>query len=430
MLYQLTRLLMTAALRLYYRRVYSTGVEIIPATGPVILLANHHASLMDAAFLGVLLKRPIHYFTRGDVFKNRLAGTVLHTLNMLPVFDHSGKNTLNHNEESFDKARNILLSGGVILFFPEGSSHIERKLKPLKKGAFRLAFQTYAFGNYKQDILLVPVGINYADPLSPDTDVLIHLDTPLLVSDYISKSTANASAATLQIKKDAEKLLLKNVLHIEDDDRLLLADICLEINRNDDDFFTTHWMQATTKRLEEEKNICACINEMGKEDANLLTQEATRYQKQLKQLGITDVMLSDRSAKPSKRKLMLNATFPLFALAWLLNALPVIIAKRLADTRVTRPDFYSWIFLTSAACLYCLWLIIIFPGFSVIEIKYGIAVTLITTVLGPYTLFYLNQWKIFRQENKWKQIKKENPALLQELKTLRNRIKEKVSRTK
>src|SRR5687768_2737853 len=141
MLYRLTRIFMTITLRLFYRRVYATGIETIPEKGPVILLANHPSSLMDAALLGILLKRPIHYFTRGDVFKYKLVSAIFSALNMIPVFDHAGRKTLNHNDESFLKAKQILKQGGLILFFPEGSSHIDRRLAPLKKGAFRLAFQ-------------------------------------------------------------------------------------------------------------------------------------------------------------------------------------------------------------------------------------------------------------------------------------------------
>src|SRR5688500_12627717 len=134
MLYRITRLIMTITLRLFYRRIYATGIETIPDNGPVILLANHPSSLMDAAIFGTLLHRPIDYFTRGDVFKNRFIASILKALNMIPVFDHAGRKTLHDNDESFRRAAAVLRRGGLILFFPEGISHTDRKLMPLKKG--------------------------------------------------------------------------------------------------------------------------------------------------------------------------------------------------------------------------------------------------------------------------------------------------------
>src|SRR4051812_17520018 len=126
MLYSFAKIVMTIALRIFYRRVYITGMESIPAKGPVIIIANHTSSLMDAAILGVLMKRHIHYFTRGDLFRNRLARIIMERLNMIPVHDHEGgKETLNDNRSSFKKATGILHKGGIIVFFAEGSSHTE-----------------------------------------------------------------------------------------------------------------------------------------------------------------------------------------------------------------------------------------------------------------------------------------------------------------
>ena len=48
---------MTAGLRFFYRHIHVTGFENIPSKGPVIIIANHNSSLMDAALLGILLKR-------------------------------------------------------------------------------------------------------------------------------------------------------------------------------------------------------------------------------------------------------------------------------------------------------------------------------------------------------------------------------------
>src|SRR5687768_4021273 len=124
MLYPFAKILMTIILRLFYRRIYATGLETIASKGPAIIIANHSSSLMDAALLGVLISRPAWFFTRADVFSGFLAKKLLSWLHMLPVHHHqSGRNTLQTNEHSFHKAEKILNQGGIIVIFPEGISH-------------------------------------------------------------------------------------------------------------------------------------------------------------------------------------------------------------------------------------------------------------------------------------------------------------------
>ena len=93
---------MTAGLRFFYRHIHTTGFENIPSKGPVIIIANHNASLMDAALLGILLKRKAYFFARGDVFVNKPIQKVLWWLHMMPVHSHQGgRNTLSANHNSF-----------------------------------------------------------------------------------------------------------------------------------------------------------------------------------------------------------------------------------------------------------------------------------------------------------------------------------------
>jgi 1-acyl-sn-glycerol-3-phosphate acyltransferase len=419
MLYRITRIFMTITLRLFYRRLYATGIETVPEKGPVILVANHPSSLMDAALLGILLKRPIHYFTRGDVFANRFISAILTALNMIPVFDHAYKDSLHDNVDSFRKAGEILQDGGLILFFPEGSSHVDRKLRPLKKGAFRLGFQVAEQLQDRYPFYIIPVGINYANPVSSQTDILVHIGTPLNIYDYVQKFYHHSKAGILQLKKDTEKMLLENALHIENDERQFLGEMILRINRNDYTYYTTHWVQATRKRFEEEKMICNAINKLQEAEATTLHSLASDYSNKLTTHRLTDAMISENNQQSRSAKRKLAAGFPLFLISYLLNALPVLIAKRIAERKVRRVDFYSWIFLTSAALMYCCWIVILFSGFLVVGIRYALVITVITLALGPFTVFYLNLWKRYRQQQRYENIKKNNPELVATLQSQR-----------
>ena len=278
MLYRFAKLIMTVALRFFYRRVYVTGLETIAREGPAIIIANHTSSLMDAALLGVLIKRPIHFFTRGDVFSSKLYSKVLDALHMLPVNNHeAGRNSLSANNESFSRAQQILARGGIVVFFPEGISHIERKLLPFRKGVFRLAFQSAVCDNFSKNIPVIPVGINYSHPSASQADVMISFGTPLLLNDYKDEYMSNAAASLLRITKDGYSAIKKNALHINDESKYVLIDNCLKIKRNDYSFFTKQWLQGTQKRFDEEKDVCMYVEQLLSTEQSILQHDQNEY---------------------------------------------------------------------------------------------------------------------------------------------------------
>src|SRR5882757_9728381 len=197
---------MRNGLRFFYRHIYITGMEHIPPRGPLIIIANHPSSLMDAALLGVLLKRRPWYFTRGDVFVNGPVRPILSWLHMIPVHQHEGgRSSLGANDDSFSAAQAILARNGIIVFFPESTSHTEHQLWPFRKGVFRLAFQAIAAHGFSLRLPIVPIGITYDHPVKGRQCVQVHAGKPLLVEDYVALYQSNPSTALLRMAKDAQE---------------------------------------------------------------------------------------------------------------------------------------------------------------------------------------------------------------------------------
>ncbi|MEO5999199.1 MAG: 1-acyl-sn-glycerol-3-phosphate acyltransferase [Chitinophagaceae bacterium] len=414
---------MTTALRFFYRRVYVTGLETIAKEGPAIIIANHTSSLMDAALLGVLIERPVHFFTRADVFSGKLFSKILNALNMIPISNHeAGRNTLSSNKDSYSKAEQILANGGIVVFFPEGISHIERRIMPLRKGVFRLAFQWAVRDNFQNNIPVIPTGINYSHPFACQADVMIHFGTPLLLNDYKEEYLLNEAATLLHITKDSYAAIQKNALFVKDAAKYDLVENCLRIKRNDYSFFTRQWMQGTRKRLEEEKFICSNIDELLSFEQSDLQKNNKDYFEMLQLYNIRDKALSPLFKFSCCKKLMLFVGSPFFILGYLLNCLPIKVAKKITDTRVYRLDFYSWIFVSCAAFFYLVWLLALFLSFIGPGWPYAICIVLITISGGIFAQHYLQCYNDYIQVKRLDKLQHKNPAIIKQLKEKRRRI--------
>jgi glycerol-3-phosphate dehydrogenase (NAD(P)+) len=118
-----------------YFRLSRLGREHIPVSGPVIFAANHR-SFLDPFVIGLLVRRPIYYMAKKELFARRWQGWVLKALGAFPVDRGRG------DEEAMATARRILERGDSVLIFPEGTRVRPGPLGQPRRGVGRLALQT------------------------------------------------------------------------------------------------------------------------------------------------------------------------------------------------------------------------------------------------------------------------------------------------
>ncbi len=157
--YSCLRVYVRFVLKFFIKRFEVSGVDHIPASGPVLLASNHPNSFFDAILLATWLKRPVWSLARGDAFKKETARKWLSKLYMMPIYRLSeGKEYLGKNDETFEKCSVLFKKNQQVLIFSEGLCINQTELLPLKKGTARLARQTWDAGI---DVTILPVGISY-----------------------------------------------------------------------------------------------------------------------------------------------------------------------------------------------------------------------------------------------------------------------------
>lgn len=159
-MYYLIRTWVRAALYFFCKRIREENAGMLRTKGPLLLVANHPNSFLDAIIIGSRFARPVHFLARGDAFRKPLVSKVLTALNMIPVYRLSeGKENLSLNEDAFRRSCEILSAGGIVLIFIEGICVHSHELQPFKKGAARIAFENRTLKNFR----VLPLGIAYDD---------------------------------------------------------------------------------------------------------------------------------------------------------------------------------------------------------------------------------------------------------------------------
>ena len=160
-LYYLAKYWVRAGLWLYCRQTSWKGLENISKTAPLIIAANHPNSFFDALLVGTFMPRQCHFLARGDAFKNPLVARILYALKLIPIYRLSeGKENMSKNTDSFNASIEVMKKGGAVLIFSEGLCENEWKLRPLKKGTARLAWQAWVDEGIT-NMEIVPLAINY-----------------------------------------------------------------------------------------------------------------------------------------------------------------------------------------------------------------------------------------------------------------------------
>jgi 1-acyl-sn-glycerol-3-phosphate acyltransferase len=243
--YRLVRSLAGALLGLFYRRVEIAGAERIPATGPLVVAANHQNALVDPMLLLTTVPRRLRPLAKAPLFRYPLIGPLVRLAGALPVErrQDAGSNPA-RNEAMLRDATTALAAGGAVLIFPEGVSQAEPRLMPLRSGAARLALGAAR----ATAVTLLPVGLVYHEPGSFRTGwALVLVGEPIALRVGPGGDGA-AETAARDVTERLATALRGLIVEAQDRKLLRLLHVAATIwEPETDPVSRTAWMQAALR---------------------------------------------------------------------------------------------------------------------------------------------------------------------------------------
>lgn len=347
MLYRFAYVLMWVTFRLFFRRIDVVGLKKLPKRKPVILIANHPASFLDAMVLAVFLRRSLHFYVRGDIFSHPIAYRILTILHMIPIYSKEhGEGILEKNKRTFDRGRKLLSKGKMLLVFPEGFSRLSKELAPLKKGAARVALQT-AFGDgQKTDIIIQSVAINYSWH-GIGSSLFIRIGENMNILHHQEKYHTNAAQAINALTIEMQELFHSNMIHVKDGSRTELAEELIRMHYRCPTFSIASF-------FDEARMLCNRVAELEEYRYNEHLVLLDNYQSILKKWRIDDrrVVCSHHGVT---HLILLFLILPFFLIGSLIWFIPGIVSRWITNRTVTRIDFYTSVYTGVLGVMGLLW---------------------------------------------------------------------------
>lgn len=224
-LYRLAVRLLKIFSYLYFIEVRAQYPDRIPESGPVILAANHPASVLDAILLAMQTRRQIHFLAKSGLFKNRIMGNLLKKVGAIPVY--RSQDTGGHGKTNitvFDKVYELFEKGGCLGLFPEGRNSPPGRVAELRTGGARMALGAEERNNYSLGLKIVPVGLNYEHLGMFMSSALLRFGKPIQVADYAKLHSNDPANAIKKLTADLQESLRQQAMYAEDEHTSELAD--------------------------------------------------------------------------------------------------------------------------------------------------------------------------------------------------------------
>ncbi|MGB8506908.1 MAG: lysophospholipid acyltransferase family protein [Pyrinomonadaceae bacterium] len=308
----------SVALRLFFRRIETSGARLVPETGALIFVLNHPNGLIDAALVFCALPRRISFLAKSTLFHLPLVGFFLRAAETLPLYRRVDEGAdMTQNSRTFEACRALLRRGRCIALFPEGVSHNVPRLMPVKTGAARIALGALSIGEAVAttngpagassdatgetsprsfDLRIVPVGLYYTSKTTFRSEALLRFGRPVEVRPVAFDVDGERSrAAVKELSARIETALLDVTLNADTEEQL-------EVARHAEKLFSSIYEginieRSLTARFDFLRRFVARRVIIGQEERSSAHVENLRrrilsYEEELRRIGVAPENLS------------------------------------------------------------------------------------------------------------------------------------------
>ncbi len=337
-----------ALVRLYYPHRRVVGRAHLPAGGATVLVANHSNGLIDPLLLRIALHREVRFLAKSTFFDQPLGRFAMLAFGSIPVYRAQDQRPdraadASRNDATFALCRAALAAGGWLALFPEGTSHSDPQLRPLKTGAARIALgaaaEQSALGSEGQTITIVPVGLSYDARAIFRSGVLLVFGPPLDAARHLEAYRQDERAAVDQLTDEIGLALGEVVLQAETRDllegvaRVAAWTAPAAADRED-----------PARQVQRSRSLLAAYRTMRARDperAQRIVRAARDYGRVLAHLGVREPWALETPRVSAGRALLaagkLLATAPLAVAGLVLWWIPYRLAGQVAP-RITRGE--------------------------------------------------------------------------------------------
>ena len=353
----------------FYRKVIVLGRENINPGDALIFAPNHQNALMDALAVLFTHKGQPVFLARADIFKRKTIAAILYFLKILPVYRiRDGFSSLKGNDEIFTKTIDVFKNKNGLVILPEGDHAGFRRLRQLKKGICRVAFQSDEATGFSLKIKIIPVALEFSNYSRFRQVLTVEYGKPIEVSEYFDSYKVNPERALNELRSRLSEEMKGIMVHIEEDDYEAIDELRGMINgRFSDDI--------RFPKLFRDRILVNKMNQIKVSDPALyerICSLSLEIKKKAKELN-TDYRLLEKKKHPMgwliAGMIGIVLTFPLFIYGNIFN-LTFLEIPNLQIRKIKDPQFHS-------------------------SIRYGISLVLAFVFLPLYlilSLFIFSSW--------------------------------------
>jgi glycerol-3-phosphate O-acyltransferase/dihydroxyacetone phosphate acyltransferase len=200
----------------FFRSIEVTGAERIPHGVPLVLVSNHHNSLVDPILVLGTTGVNARFLAKATLWNVPLTRLLLKLARSIPVYRAQDGADMAKNDETFAACWRVLAEGGAIALFPEGISHDAPHLARLKTGAARIVLGA-AEKHGVTSARIVPVGLTFEQKGKFRSRALVTIGEPLDPAPWIAQCASDEAAAvrglTQAVRAALERVTLNYPKH-------------------------------------------------------------------------------------------------------------------------------------------------------------------------------------------------------------------------